>query len=84
MTTREDPNEARAEAARREMERITAQSGAFAEPILTRSKTRLGRHFGAADVDEEDPVERRAVIIGRALSLLATVGLLVWLASAYL
>lgn len=81
-TRKPDPDAARAEAARREMERITAQSGAFDRPILERTRDRLGNHFGAADT--EDPVERRAARIGRALSLVATVGLLAWLVVTYL
>lgn len=76
-----DRNQAEVDEARRHLARVEAESGAFTAGI-GRLGTSLGDHFTGAD--GEDPVERRAMVIGRVLSLLATLGLLVWLLSAYL
>lgn len=76
-----DRQQAEADRARRHLDRVEAESGAFTAGI-GRLGTSLGDHFTGAD--GEDPVERRAMAIGRGLSLLATVGLLLWLLSAYL
>ena len=48
--------------------------------LASRFSTRLGNHFAAGDADQSDKIEVLGRRIGRALSLLLGIGLIIWLA----
>lgn len=65
--------------AKRELEKLSEDGGLLSAPRLkAKSKTVKG-HFGADDVDANDPVELWGTRIARSLSLLAFIGLAIWL-----
>jgi hypothetical protein len=67
--------------ARRDLERLGDEGGFLNSPAM-RSKAKSFRdHFAARDVDQTDPIEVSATRTGRILSLVAFIGLALWLAS---
>lgn len=70
-------------AARRELEKLSAEGGLSSTPMLKSQAESIKGHFQARDVDQADPAELWGTRIARGLALLAVVGLLAYLYMQY-
>jgi hypothetical protein len=70
----EDANAARQAESRRILSAVDAQTDGMG------MTARLGRHFSGADADQNDRVEVLGRRIGRTLSLVLCIALILWLA----
>jgi hypothetical protein len=68
--------------AERDLDRVASEGDVLGG--INRSISRAEDHFSGADADPDDRVELWGRRIGRALSLVFLVGLILWLANAYL
>jgi len=64
---------------RRILERIERETSPGGTSFVARAAKGARDHIGAADADRADPIEVWGTRIGRALGLIITIGLLVWL-----
>jgi len=72
------PGHERQDEAQRILERLEReQTGA--QGIVKRSFARTADHLSASDADKNDPIEIWATRVGRALGLLITFAIIVWL-----
>ena len=65
--------------AKRDLERLSKQGGLFNTPTMPGKAKSLKGHFMAEDADQADPIEVWGSRIGRGLSLIAVILLLIWL-----
>jgi hypothetical protein len=73
--------ERREREAKRDLDRLGDEGGFLNSPAM-RSKAKSFRdHFAARDIDQKDPIEVSATRTGRILSLVAFIGLALWLLS---
>lgn len=83
-----DRHEKQAEAARRDLERLAEQGEIIGTSAMARSARasleRAGRHLGAADAPDDDPIELWGTRIGRGLGVIFFIGLLIYMAVTYL
>ena len=70
--------------AQRILKRMSAESDGSAMKIVSRTAARGRDHFGAADADENDWVEVWGTRIGRAISLILFLGLILYLGLFFL
>jgi len=64
---------------RRILDRIAREADSSAMPQGSRTAQRVHDHLTAADTDPADPIEYWGTRIGRAIGLVVTIGLIVWL-----
>ena len=64
---------------RRILDRTAREADSRASPLVSRTAKRTRDHLTAADADPADPIEDWGTRIGRAIGLLVTIGLVVWL-----
>lgn len=64
---------------RRILDRIAREADSSTPPLVSRTAQRTRDHLTAADADSADPVEYWGTRIGRAIGLVVTIGLIVWL-----
>ncbi|PDQ18851.1 hypothetical protein CN311_22480 [Mesorhizobium sanjuanii] len=64
---------------RRIIERLAHETEPGGTSFIARTAKGARDHVAAADADRSDPIEYWGTRIGRALGLLITIGLLVWL-----
>jgi hypothetical protein len=81
--TREEIDRARREQAERDLKAATAGAETVATSTLARQADRARAHFGGADAEPGDKIELWGRRIGRGLSLIAFLGLLIYLAVTY-
>jgi len=81
---REELEKERREQALRDLERVNEQSEIVGTSQLKRSAERARDHFTAVDANADDGAEIWGRRIGRALSLVFFIGLIVYLVMAYL
>ncbi|MFN4009813.1 MAG: hypothetical protein ACK4K8_07650 [Pannonibacter sp.] len=84
MGERERREKARAEDARKAIDRVNAESETILGSSTRRMATRARDHLGGADKDQRDRVEVWGTRIGRSLGLIVAAGLLIYLAATYL
>ncbi|MEM8839425.1 MAG: hypothetical protein AAGE89_15120 [Pseudomonadota bacterium] len=78
-----DRNEAEAQKARRDLERIAEQSDTIGSSALARMAKSTGDRFSAKDVNQDDKIEVWGARIGRGLGLLFAIGLAIHLIFTY-
>jgi len=76
--------DARREQALKDLEDAAAGSEVFGSSTFVKQAERAGAHFRGDDADPEDRVEVWGRRIGRGLSLIVFLGLLVYLSATYL
>ena len=81
MADRNPDDVAREEEAKRALERVARESEVLGQSTFARTVNRARAHMSAADADPDDPVEVWGRRTGRALGLIAFIGLAVWLIS---
>lgn len=64
---------------RRILDRVAREADSSASPLVSRTARRTKDHLMAADADPADPIEYWGTRIGRAIGLVVTIGLIVWL-----
>ena len=72
---------AREDEAKRALERVARESEVVGHSSFVRTVDRARSHMAADDADPADPVEVWGRRVGRGLSLVAFIGLAVWLLS---
>lgn len=80
---RQQSEDERRKEAERILERVSRDSETIGSSGFARTTTRLANHFMAKDAAQDDPIEVLGKRIGRALSLIAFVGLAVYLYLTY-
>lgn len=73
--------ERREREAKRDLERLGDEGGFLNSPAMRSKAKSFKDHFAARDVDQRDSIEVSATRTARILSLIAFVGLALWLAS---
>lgn len=73
----------RTERERRTINRLNAESDVIGTSATARMASSIKNRFGAADVDQNDPVEVWGTRIGRGLGLIAAIGLAIYLFITY-
>ena len=61
------------------LERVRRDSETLGTPSMARAARRVRDHFAGRDAEPADPMELWGRRIGRALSLVAFIGLVLWL-----
>jgi hypothetical protein len=64
---------------RRILDRMAREADSSAMPLASRTAKRTRDHLTAADADPTDRIEYWGTRIGRAIGLVVTIGLIVWL-----
>ncbi len=64
---------------RRILDRIARDADSSPSPLVSRTAKRTRDHLTASDADPADPIEYWGTRIGRAIGLIVTVGVIVWL-----
>lgn len=64
---------------RRILDRVAREADSGASPLVSRTTRRVHDHLTAADADPADRIEYWGTRIGRAIGLVVTIGLIVWL-----
>lgn len=64
---------------RRILDRIAREADTSAPPLVSSTARRARDHLAAADADPADQIEYWGTRIGRAIGLVVTIGLIVWL-----
>ena len=62
-----------------DLERLSQQGGLFHTPVIKPKSKSVKGHFMAEDADQSDPMEVWGSRIGRSLSLIVLILLLIWL-----
>lgn len=78
MSDRHDHN-AEERRARKALERVRRDSEVVGQSSFVRATERAREHLAGADADPSDPVEVWGRRVGRALSVIAFIGLAIWL-----
>lgn len=73
------PHDAREEEARKVIERVERDSEIVGRSSFVRAAGKARDHLAAADAKGEDPVELWGRRVGRILSVVAFIGLALWL-----
>ena len=73
------PNNENEAESRRILDRVNVESDVHGGALFQRSKERAARHFSAADRKDEDWIERTGTRIGRYLSVVLLVVVVLWL-----
>lgn len=76
LTDKQD-NEHRARESRRILDQISRETDGGS--LLSRATGGIRSHVTAKDAEAEDPIDRLGTRIGRAVGLVFTIGLVVWL-----
>lgn len=79
-----DRNEAAAEDARRDLQRLASQGEVVGTSAMARAAKRAGDHLAGADAPADDPIEVWGTRIGRGLGVVFFVFLVIYLAVTYL
>lgn len=64
---------------RRILDRVAREADSSAMPVVSRTAQRARDHLTAADANQSDTIEYWGTRIGRAIGLIVTIGLVVWL-----
>jgi hypothetical protein len=64
---------------RRILDRVAREADSSSSSAVSRTTKRARDHLSAADADQSDAIEYWGTRIGRAMGLIMTVGLIVWL-----
>lgn len=83
MVSRHEEEAKRAERARRDLNRVTAESDTIGTSAAARMATKIENRFKASDVDPNDPIEVWGTRIGRGLGLIFAIGLALYLFKTY-
>ncbi len=79
-----DRNEAAAEEALRDLERLTAQGEVVGTSAMVRAAKKAGDHLKGADARQDDPIEVWGTRIGRGLGAVFFVFLVIYLVFTYI
>lgn len=83
MGTHEEKNQAAVDRAKRDLDRLSAQSDTIGTSAAARMSTKMSNKFKATDVDQNDKIEVLGARIGRGLGLIAFIGLAIYLFITY-
>lgn len=83
MAETRETRERRAREAREALAAVHRDGETLGTSSLARVAGRAGKHLSAADVPENDPVEMWGTRIGRVLSVIFVVALVIYLIDAY-
>ena len=84
MTSRHEEEAKQAERARRDLNRVGAESDTIGSSAAARMATKIENRFKASDVDPDDPIEVWGTRIGRGLGLLFAIALVLYLFNTYI
>lgn len=69
--------------AKRALNRVAYEADTLGTSAAARMSTKIGNRFKAGDVDQDDMIEVWGARIGRGLSLVAFIGLIIYLFITY-
>lgn len=83
MVSRHEKERKQAEQARRDINRLGAESDTIGTSAAARMATKIESRFKASDIDPNDPIEVWGTRIGRGLGLMFAIGLALYLFKTY-
>lgn len=83
MASRHEKERKQAEQARRDINRLGAESDTIGTSAAARMATKIESRFKASDIDPNDPIEVWGTRIGRGLGLIFAIGLALYLFNTY-
>jgi len=83
MASRHDEERRTTEQARRDLNRLSAESDTIGTSAAARMATKIESRFKANNIDPNDPIELWGTRIGRSLGLVVAIGLALYLVKTY-